>query len=187
MTPLRRLPLNSLKASIDQARVRLRALAAGAHLVHLIVEGLLFAEGHDRHAPGETPGPSGRGVRPRGGGENAVGAVVGHQRQSQLLEIVAALRPPGGLPSGLNGRQQQRDQNADDGDDHQQLDQGKTASGPRRAAVPNAVDDRRELSHHILLSMTRNQGSQTATNAAALLSLFRRPGGKRLVGRQTPF
>jgi hypothetical protein len=42
--------------------------------------------------------------------------------QAHLLEMVAALRPPGGFPGGLNGRQQQGDQDPDDRDDHQQFD-----------------------------------------------------------------
>ena len=43
------------------------------------------------------------------------------QRQADLVQIVAALRRPGRLAGGLDGRQQQGNQNPDDRDDHQQL------------------------------------------------------------------
>jgi hypothetical protein len=49
--------------------------------------------------------------------------------QADLLEIVAALRPPGRFAGGLHGRQQQTNQDADDRDHDQQLDQRKTAGG----------------------------------------------------------
>ena len=42
--------------------------------------------------------------------------------QSNLLEVVVALRAAGRLAGGLHGRQEQGDQDADDGDDDQQLD-----------------------------------------------------------------
>src|SRR5205823_6186666 len=47
--------------------------------------------------------------------------------------VVLALGPVGGLADLLDGRQQQADQHADDGDDDQQLDQ-------REAANPVGVD-----------------------------------------------
>jgi len=40
--------------------------------------------------------------------------------------VVTALHAASRFASGLHGRQQQRDQNADDGDNHQQFDQSKT-------------------------------------------------------------
>jgi hypothetical protein len=46
--------------------------------------------------------------------------------QPNLLEIIRALRPPGRLAGGLDGGKKKGDQNRDDGDDHEQLDQGKT-------------------------------------------------------------
>ena len=48
--------------------------------------------------------------------------------QAELPKIVRALRPPGRFAGRLNGRQQQRDQDADDRDHHQQLDERKAAS-----------------------------------------------------------
>jgi hypothetical protein len=41
------------------------------------------------------------------------------QGQAELLEIADALGSPGRLAGRLHGRQQQRDQDADDGDHHQ--------------------------------------------------------------------
>jgi hypothetical protein len=43
-------------------------------------------------------------------------------RQADLLEIIAALHAPCGLARRLHGREQERDQDADDRDDHKQLD-----------------------------------------------------------------
>ena len=57
-----------------------------------------------------------------------VGVVMILPRQADLFQIVLALRDPGRFPRRLNGRQQQRDQNADDGDDDQQLDKGERAA-----------------------------------------------------------
>jgi len=48
------------------------------------------------------------------------------QRHRQLLDIVRAAHSPGRFPRRLHGRQQQAHQDADDRNDHQQLDQGKT-------------------------------------------------------------
>ena len=41
------------------------------------------------------------------------------QRQTNLLQIVSALRSPGSLPGLLDGGQQQCNQHRDDGDDDQ--------------------------------------------------------------------
>jgi hypothetical protein len=48
------------------------------------------------------------------------------QSQADLLEIVAALHAPRRLARGLHRRQQQRHEDANDGDYHQQLNEGKT-------------------------------------------------------------
>jgi hypothetical protein len=47
------------------------------------------------------------------------------QCQRHLPQVVDALGPPTGLAGGLYGRKQQGDQNADDGDHHEQLHQCK--------------------------------------------------------------
>jgi hypothetical protein len=45
----------------------------------------------------------------------------------KLLQVVDALGPPSRLAGGLNGRQQQRHQDANDGNHDQQFDQRKPA------------------------------------------------------------
>ena len=50
--------------------------------------------------------------------------VIG-QGQADLLEVIRARGPPRLLARGLDRRQQQCDQHRDDGDDHQELDQGE--------------------------------------------------------------
>src|SRR5262249_47923851 len=54
--------------------------------------------------------------------------VIVVQGQSDLLQIVLALRPSCCLAGLLNGRQQQGDEDSDDRDHHQQLDQGEPQS-----------------------------------------------------------
>ena len=61
-------------------------------------------------------------------GKDTIGCVVIVHGQADLLQIVDALGPPSGFACRLNGREQQRNQDRDDGDDYQKLDQGKTAS-----------------------------------------------------------
>jgi hypothetical protein len=51
------------------------------------------------------------------------------QSQSQLFEVVFALRAAGCFASLLYGGQQQCDQNRDDGDHHQQFDQSESPAG----------------------------------------------------------
>ena len=50
------------------------------------------------------------------------------QSQADLLQVVDALGAAGGLAGRLHGGQQQGDQDRDDGDDHQQLDQGEATA-----------------------------------------------------------
>jgi hypothetical protein len=58
--------------------------------------------------------------------------VVVLQAEAQLLQVIDALIPPGGLAGGLHGREQQGDQYGDDGDHDQQFDQRETAQAPTR-------------------------------------------------------
>jgi hypothetical protein len=48
------------------------------------------------------------------------------KRKPDLLHVVGALRPPSRFSGGLHRWKQKRDQDADDGDNNQQLHQGKT-------------------------------------------------------------
>ena len=68
---------------------------------------------------------------PSGRSGTSLGVVVVVHREAELLEVVDALRAPGGLAGGLDGRQQQGDQDRDDRDHDQQLDQGETARRSR--------------------------------------------------------
>jgi len=74
------------------------------------------------------------------------------QGQADLLEVVDALRPPGRLACGLDRRQQQRDQDGDDGDDHQQLDQGEAgaltpAHGNSSGSAAGGPEGGRDIRH----------------------------------------
>src|SRR5205814_414608 len=55
--------------------------------------------------------------------ERLVGVVVVVQGQADLLQVVLALGPHGGVADLLDGRQEQADQDGDDRDDDEQLDQ----------------------------------------------------------------
>jgi hypothetical protein len=48
--------------------------------------------------------------------------------QRNLSQVVRALRAPGRFTGGLDCGQQEGDKNSDDGDNHQQFDQGKRFS-----------------------------------------------------------
>ena len=110
-----------------------RSLGCYAHARANLVQRLLLDVGQDVVDPSagltavETPvriaGPP---IGPAGRRQKAVLLLVGQAAEGQLLEVVAALHLSGCLARRLNGRQQQRDQNGDDRDDHQQLNQRKT-------------------------------------------------------------
>jgi hypothetical protein len=59
----------------------------------------------------------------------AVGAGVIVERQRELLELVGTIQTSRGGPRGLNGWEEQRHQDADDGDHYQQFDQGEAWPG----------------------------------------------------------
>ncbi len=65
----------------------------------------------------------------RSRGEALVSLVIVVQAQADLLEIVDALDPSGGLAGALNRGQQQGDQDGDDRDHDEQLNQGEPAPG----------------------------------------------------------
>ena len=92
--------------------------------VELVVDVSLFDVGQDSHEPGETVSTRLRGQS--AWWKHAVGVFIIMNRQADLLEIVLALQPSRRLARRLHGRQQQGDENADDGDDHQKLNECKT-------------------------------------------------------------
>lgn len=64
------------------------------------------------------------------------------KRNTQLVDVVEALRPPGRFPSLLHRGEQECHQNPDDRHDHQQLDQRKS---------PLAATDTPNTDGHILM------------------------------------
>ena len=73
---------------------------------------------------------------------------------SELHQVVDALHPTRGLAGRLDGGQEQCDQDRDDGDDHQQLDQGESgcprvlrliAKSPAKGSWGGLVADRAEM------------------------------------------
>ena len=61
--------------------------------------------------------------------KGAPGRLVVVRCQRELTDIVAAVTPPRRLAGRLHRRQEQADERADDGDHHQELDEGKTRPG----------------------------------------------------------
>ena len=103
-------------------------VGARIELIQGIEGRLLLHEGEDPGLHREVVvGRRGRVRADRGGRECPVDVVVVHHRQPQLLQVVDALRASGGLARRLDGGQEQRDQDGDDGDHDQQLDQREAA------------------------------------------------------------
>ena len=59
--------------------------------------------------------------------------VVALHGEAQLLQVVGTLHPPRGFPRRLHRRQEQRNQDADDRDDGQQLHESKRRTNSRLA------------------------------------------------------
>src|SRR6476661_5007166 len=70
-------------------------------------------------------GVVGRRRATRAGGKRLVGRMIVYQRKRELLDVIDALSAACRLPRRLNRRQQQRDQNANDGNDDEQLHERK--------------------------------------------------------------
>gem|GEM_PF-3626510 len=66
------------------------------------------------------------------GWQYMVGAHVIVQRQTDLVQVIAAGRAPSGLAAGLDGGQDEADQDADDGNHNQQLDEAETVLASHR-------------------------------------------------------
>ena len=60
--------------------------------------------------------------------QSAVDVMVVLEAEPKLLEVVRALHTTSGFTRRLNGGKKQADQNADDRDDDQQFDEGKSAA-----------------------------------------------------------
>src|SRR5262249_60868950 len=66
----------------------------------------------------------------------AVSVVVVVQGESELLEVVLALGPGGGLPHLLHRGQEQADEDRNDRDHHQQLDQREPGTRTSHGTLP---------------------------------------------------
>jgi hypothetical protein len=78
---------------------------------------------------------------------------------ADLLQVIAALSAAGGFARSLNRRQEQRHQNANDGDDYQKLDQGESDS-PRATAWPSMLDHIETANLHMdVIAIARAQKS----------------------------
>jgi len=97
------------------------------------VQRRLFQEGQQGVPPGARLVGPGAAVRvthpqesPSARGKEPVLLVVLVCGQGDLLQVIGALQPSGRLACRLHGRQKQCYQDANDRNDHEQLDQGKT-------------------------------------------------------------
>ena len=61
--------------------------------------------------------------------------MMGLETQPDLLEVVGALSPPRTFAGRLDGRQQQADEDADDGNHDQQFDQREANISPAAARI----------------------------------------------------
>jgi hypothetical protein len=93
-------------------------------------------------------------------GEKAHGIVESMHRYPDLLEVVDALCPGGSLPDSLDGRNEQSNQHCDNGDHHEQFNQGKALA---------------ESNHVCTLSSTTSQENNNNNIPYRFLS----PGGNR--------
>ena len=78
-------------------------------------------------------------------------ALVVEDPQADLLEVVLALRRAGRFACGLHRREKQRDQNADDRDDHQQFNERE----PAPAGANASFADCRSVEHGVLFVRTK--------------------------------
>ena len=73
------------------------------------------------------------------GGEEALCRMVVLEAEAELLDVVGTLRAPGRLAGRLDGREQQADEHADDGDHHQQFHEREAAPHGRSASPGGAM------------------------------------------------
>lgn len=113
----------------DHRRSSLRVGAVNdrqTHVDQVVVERLLFDERQNPGAPGPSRVPLevrlAAGIEAQPADRQRLVHVVVHvQTQAELLQVIGARHPPRRFPRGLHGRQQQRDEDADDRDHHQQF------------------------------------------------------------------
>ena len=141
-----------------------------------VIQGVLLDVRQDQR----TPSPARRGlvgcIDHVALGQVAVGVVVAVHAQADLLEVVLALGTGGGRTDLLHRGQQQSDQDRDDGNDHQQLDQGK----PRTAATQPGMS-RSHRTSFVTKRTRRQKVNVTPTRASgqAIWSRFAASGRGR--------
>lgn len=95
----------------------------------------------------------------------AMGVHVVVQGQADLLQVVCALGTPSGLARGLDCRQEQGDQDANDGNDHQKLHQGEAPSGANgNVGLRYAVHCITPLPHSRKETSSRDKKPRRVTN-----------------------
>src|SRR5207253_2097776 len=102
-------------AGLDDSRI---PFFVSGILLQVRVEGDHVGDARSRPGPGFRVVGAARKVR--------VAAVIAVQRQAELFEVVLAADAVGRLAHFLYGGDQQAEQDADDADNHEQLDQGKS-------------------------------------------------------------
>src|SRR5262249_15443777 len=122
-------------------------------------------------------------VLQRLGREDLVGRDIIMYRKPQLLQVIDALGPPRRLARRLDGGQEQRDQDRDNGDHHQQLDQREPtppAHGTTHETSPFRCSTRvRKMkgainpSSRIMAGSAGNNGERSS-RSSLLLDLFMR-------------
>jgi hypothetical protein len=173
---------NIRRATVDfdlgQAGVGVGRIGDGQFEMHRVpIQGRLFHVGQDAGAPrpaGDTKpeGAAIAGVVTSPTGRQSLERIVVHvQSQPDLLHVVAARRTAGRLPSHLDGGQEQRDQNPDNGDDDQQFDQREPGTPPEHSLFP----PQRMSAPRIVCAGA--QGHETSGNVERVTKLTRRGEG----------
>src|SRR5262249_14633733 len=129
-------------------------------------------------------GPGGVGRPPRladalAGREGAVDVVIVVQADTDLVQVVLALQPAGGLADLLDGGHQQADEDGDDGNDHQQFDQRE--GGTAAVHGTDSRDDRKTIEYEDSSSRRprRNSRGWAGTRAQAEAGSGHRRGRTR--------
>jgi hypothetical protein len=106
--------------------------------------------------------------------KDLVHVVIIVHRQSDLLEVVRALRSLGSFPGGLHRRQQESDENSNDGDHHQQLDERERPPLHMRLEHSIALIEKTDAKFERTVATRKDQTQQSIPHYAAPCLLPRR-------------
>src|SRR5262249_44998353 len=98
----------------------------------LLKEAALLHVGESEEDPAPLIVAPTAGVSP---GKSMVDIVVAVASERKLLEVIGALRAVGRFSDLLHGRQKQANEHGNDGNYHQELDQGKGLNGPSESPL----------------------------------------------------